>query len=222
MQCVMKAVPAPGLELRTAPDPTPGDGEVSAGRQGLVDVRHGQPHLPVGRLGAGPHPAAAHPRPRDVRRGRRAGRGRHHGAGRRPRGGGVARHLRQMLPVSHRQCPRLQELHHPRPRPRRLLRPVRRAAGKGAVEDGPGDPAGAGVHAGVAGQLGPRRPRRGRDRPHAAGDGLRADGAVRHRRRPHGRGRHDPRHGRESPTGSTWRGRSAPTTPSRPARTPRQ
>src|SRR5437763_6442748 len=28
MQCVMKAVPGPGLELRTAPDPTPGDGEV--------------------------------------------------------------------------------------------------------------------------------------------------------------------------------------------------
>ena len=28
MQCVMKAVPAPGLELRTAPDPTPGYGEV--------------------------------------------------------------------------------------------------------------------------------------------------------------------------------------------------
>jgi len=28
MQCVMKAVPAPGLELRTAPDPAPGHGEV--------------------------------------------------------------------------------------------------------------------------------------------------------------------------------------------------
>ena len=28
MKAVMKAVPGPGLELRTAPDPTPGDDEV--------------------------------------------------------------------------------------------------------------------------------------------------------------------------------------------------
>ena len=174
-------------------------------------MRHRQPHLPLGPLGPGAHPAAADPRPRDVRRSDGGRQGRHDHPRRRPGGGRVARHLRQVLPVPHRQRPRLQELHDHGDRPGRFFRPVRAPSRAGLLEDVRGDSARVRLLARAARELGARGAYGGCFGAHAIGFRLRPDRAVRDRRGPDGRRQHDYRDRRQRlPPGAGPQGRRRP------------
>ena len=161
------------------PRPVAGPRGAAHPGRGGQPVRHGPPHLPLGRLGRGPAGRRPAPdlRPRDGRPRR--------GPRRRPArpAGDPARHARgrrdpprrrQLLPVPDRPRARLRQPADPRRGHRRRLRRVRRAAGPQRL-------AVAGAHArdrrdpGADGQRGPRRVHGGDRRP----DGRRDSAAAR-------------------------------------------
>ena len=74
MRALVKTKPEPGAELLEVPVPHPGPGEVLIRVEATSPLRHRPPHLPLGRVGAGPDGQlpAAHLRPRNGRPRRRA------------------------------------------------------------------------------------------------------------------------------------------------------
>ena len=206
MTAVVKTAPAPGSEVRQVPVPRLGLRDV------LIKVKAASIcgtdlHIQDwDKWAQGRIQPAAGLRPRVLRRGRRARRGRDRGGPRHLRVRRGARRGRHLLPVPDRQRPHLRERGHRRRRSPRLLRGVRGGARDQRLRDGPRHLARGRRHPGSLRQRGAHHAlRRGR-RPHGGGGGLGAHRVLRGRGGPRRRARRPSLPPTSAPSASTSRG----------------